>query len=232
MIQQDPIVYTFTIPSGGIRLGQAVSYDTVYPVFIKNYSSNGEYLVNKKLKATYDSSTDRYVITGGQTFKVCFSPDSPYFVVPMGNIEYELTDYHFLTFAYFTDSQIEDQIASSSTSGSLDNSATIAFDYRSSGTTLSVDTDVVQPKLTAGSGIAISDSNVISVSDGEEVPITSSTSYSYSLGAKLNYNHLRIYFHKYNGSTSSGHLVKDVYETTSFRNAGGITLSDYYYGSL
>lgn len=231
MYNLDTKVYTFRIPSGGIQLGQAVYADTVYPVFIKNYASNGEYLVNSKLKATLDTSIDRYVITGGQTFKVCFNPGSPYFPREMGNPQYNLTDYRYLTFAYFTDSQIEDHTASSSTSGSLSNSLDITFDYKVSGTTLSVDTDVVQPKLTAGDGIAISDSNVISVSEGEEVPITGSTSYSYQLGTKLNYNHLRIYFHKYNGSSSSGHLVKDVYSDVSF-SGYGFELSDFYYGTL
>lgn len=231
LIQQDPVVYTFKIPSGGIQLGSAMSQDDIYPVFVKNNSNNGEYRVNKKLNATYDSSTYRYTITGGQTFKVCFSPDSPYFPVAMGNPQHALPEYCYLTFAGFSSLEIEENAASSRIAGSSSNSVSIAIDYPTSGTTLSVNTEVVQPKLTAGNGIAISESNVISVYEGEEVPITSSSSFSYYLGVKLNYNHLRIYFHKYNGSSSSGHLVKDVYSDSSF-SGYEFELSEFYYGTL
>lgn len=230
LYQQDPMVYTFHIPAGGLELGNGVNSDNIYPVLRASELYNGEYRVNQKLNATLDSNTGHYIITGGQTFKICFNADSPYFPVAM-NPSYSLSSYSYLTFGSFTASQIEDNSPSNDVAGANSNSATIAFDYKTSGTTLSVNTEVVQPKLTAGNGIAISDSNVISVYEGEEVPITSSTSSSYQLGAKLNYNHLRIYFHKYNGSSSSGHLIKDVYSDVSFQ-ISGIVLSDFYYDTL
>ena len=231
LVSQDTKVYTFHIPTGGIQLGNGVYSDNIYPVLSTGRASDGELRVNQKLNVTYDTSTYRYVITGGQTFKICFNADSPYFPVLL-SLSYPLDNYRYLTFGSFSASQIEDNLQSNELAGAESNSASIDFDYKTAGTTLSVNTDVVQPKLTAGEGIAISDSNVISIDGGEEVPITSSTSNSYYLGVKLNYNHLRIYFHKYNGSSSSGHLVKDVYSDVSFSNAGGITLSEFYYGTL
>ena len=226
---QDTKVYTFRIPSGGIALGQGLENDIIYPVLTNGNSHSGEFRLNKKLNATLDNNTGRYTITGGQTFKVCFNSSSPYYPVAL-RPEYSMSSYYYLTFGSFTDSQLEDNYPTNYLAGAYSN-AYIEYDFKTSGTTLSVDTDVVQAKLTAGNGIVITDSNVISVDEGVEIPITSSTSYNYTLGSKLNYNHLRICFHKYNGSRSDGHLVKDVYSDSVFSNAG-FELCDWYYGSL
>lgn len=232
MLNRDTKVYTFQIPSGGLQLGSGITSGNIYPVLrASNSTDHGVLRINKKLDATFDSNTSRYTITGGQTFNVCFDSSSPYYPVGV-SVEYGLSRYYYLTFAPFTDAQIADQLIPEQFAGADSSSATIAFDYKASGTILSVNTDVVQPKLTAGAGIVLTESNEISVFEGEEVPITSTTSSAYSLGGKLNYNHLRICFHEYTGYSNNGHLVKDVYSDRPFNMVNQIDLSDFYYGHL
>lgn len=61
---------------------------------------------------------------------------------------------------------------------------------------LHVDTNVIQPRLTAGAGIDISSQNVISASKGTEISVTSySGGYFYLSGSLEGYTHLKIFYH-------------------------------------